>query len=343
VHTGQHYDEDMSDVFFRELAIPEPVVNLGVGSDLQGAQTARMLEGLEHLMIEQAPDWVLVYGDTNSTIAGALAAAKLQIPVAHVEAGLRSFNRGMPEEINRVVTDHLSSLLFAPTTAAVEALKREGMTSDRIRLVGDVMFDAVLFYARQAETKSTTLRTLGLPAGGYILSTIHRAENTDDPQRLTEIFGGLARAAADLPVVVPLHPRTRKVLDTLSIRDNGLKALSIIDPVGYLDMTMLEKHARLIVTDSGGVQKEAFFHGVPCVTLRNETEWVELVDSGWNVLVPPQSEREVHAAILRALEKEVPCKKEQFYGDGRAAEAIVCALSEENTGSLSAKAPCAPQ
>ena len=330
VHTGQHYDHGMSDVFFHELAIPKPDVNLGVGSDMHGAQTARMLEGLERLMVEGRPDRVIVYGDTNSTLAGALAASKLRIPVAHVEAGLRSFNRAMPEEINRLVADQLSDLLFAPTKVAVENLKREGMVSDRIRLVGDVMYDAVLFYAQQAEAQSTALDTLGLTPGCYILSTIHRAETTDDPQRLAAIFGGLARLAAELPVVVPLHPRTRKALAVLPMRDALMKTLRIIEPVGYLDMTMLEKHARLIVTDSGGVQKEAFFHGVPCVTLRYETEWVELVESGWNLLVPSQCQKEVCAAILGALEKEVPSKKGRYYGDGCASEAIVQAILEEH-------------
>jgi UDP-GlcNAc3NAcA epimerase len=271
-----------------------------------------------------------VYGDTNSTLAGSLAASKLGIPVAHVEAGLRSFNRVMPEEINRVVTDQLSDLLFAPTRVAVENLNREGMASDRIRLVGDVMYDAALFYARQAETQSSALRMLGLTPGRYVLSTIHRAENTDDPQRLAAVFGGLTRLALDLPVVMPLHPRTRKALAVLSAGDETSKSLRLIEPVGYLDMTMLEKHARVIVTDSGGVQKEAFFHGVPCVTLRYETEWVELVQSGWNQLVPPWSEKEVYMGILGVLEKSVPSEKGQFYGDGCAAEAVVRALLEEH-------------
>jgi UDP-GlcNAc3NAcA epimerase len=330
VHTGQHYDHGMSDVFFRELAIPKPDVNLGVGSDSQGVQTARMLEGLERLMIEGCPDWVIVYGDTNSTLAGSLAAAKLRIPVAHVEAGLRSFNRVMPEEINRVVTDLLSDLLFAPTRVAVENLNREGMGSNRIRLVGDVMYDAALFYARQAEAQSSALRMLGLTPGRYVLSTVHRAENTDDPQRLAAVFGGLTRLAVDLPVVMPLHPRTRKALAALSAGDEVSKSLRLIEPVGYLDMTMLEKHARLIVTDSGGVQKEAFFHGVPCATLREETEWVESVQSGWNQLVPPRSEKEVYMGILGALEKGVPGGKDRLYGDGNAAEAIVHELLEEH-------------
>jgi UDP-GlcNAc3NAcA epimerase len=326
VHTGQHYDHGMSDVFFRELAIPKPDVNLGVGSDSQGAQTARMLEGLERLMVEGRPDWVLVYGDTNSTLAGSLAASKLGIPVAHVEAGLRSFNRVMPEEINRVVTDHLSCLLFAPTDAAVENLSREGIAGCRVLMVGDVMYDAALFYSRHAAKGESPALNLGIEPKAYVLATIHRAENTDDAGRLAAVFGGLARLAAEVPVVVPLHPRTRKALSALPGGMVATQALSLIEPVGYLDMLLLEKNARLIVTDSGGVQKEAFFHGVPCVTLRGETEWVELVQSGWNELVFPVSAEHVHQGAHRALARAVPIERPQFYGRGRAAEEIADAL-----------------
>jgi UDP-GlcNAc3NAcA epimerase len=326
VHTGQHYDNEMSRVFFQELAIPEPDINLGVGSDRQGAQTARMLDGLERLMLEHAPDWVLVYGDTNSTIAGALAAAKLRIAVAHVEAGLRSFNRDMPEEINRVVTDHLSSLLFAPTEAAIANLSREGIAGPRVLVVGDVMYDAALFYARLAALAESPLLQLGLEPHAYLLATIHRAENTDDPERLAAVFGGLARIAREVPVVVPLHPRTRKMLGVLSGADAATRELRLIEPVSYLSMVLLEKHARLIVTDSGGVQKEAFFHGVPCVTLRGETEWVELVQSGWNELVLPRSAEDVHDAVRRALARTAPIAQPEFYGKGKAAEEIAEAL-----------------
>lgn len=326
VHTGQHYDHGMSDVFFQELAIPKPDINLGVGSDSQGVQTARMLEGLEQLMIEGRPDWVLVYGDTNSTLAGALAASKLHIPVAHVEAGLRSFNRIMPEEINRVVTDHLSSLLFAPTDAAVANLSREGIAGRRVLKVGDVMYDAALFYSQHAAMGELSMLVLGNEPKAYVLATIHRAENTDDPERLAAVFGGLARLAAEVPVVVPLHPRTRKALSALGKETIAAQALSLIEPVGYLDMVLLEKNARLIVTDSGGVQKEAFFHGVPCVTLRGETEWVELVRSGWNELVFPSSAEHVYQAAHLALARAVPFERPQFYGRGRAAEEIVDAL-----------------
>lgn len=330
VHTGQHYDQEMSEIFFRELDIPEPDVNLGVKSDRQGAQTARMLDGLERVMIECKPTWVIVYGDTNSTLAGSLAASKLQIPVAHVEAGLRSFNRAMPEEVNRVVADHLSDLLFVPTTAAMDNLRREGVPFDRICLVGDVMYDAALFYAKQADAQSAILSRLGLRPGGYLLSTIHRAENTDDPKRLASIFGGLVALAHDLPIVVALHPRTRKALAALPINKEVMETLRVIEPAGYLDMTMMEKHARLIVTDSGGIQKEAFFQGVPCVTLRDETEWVELVQSGWNVVVPPVNEQGVYSAVVAVLKKERPKERENFYGDGRSAEAIVKMLMEVN-------------
>lgn len=332
VHTGQHYDREMSSVFFRELSIPEPRVNLGVGSDRQGAQTARMLEGLERLIIDHSPNWVLVYGDTNSTLAGALAAAKLRIPVAHVEAGLRSFNRAMPEEINRIVADHVADLLLAPTTTAVEQLLREGVPAGRIRLSGDVMYDASLHYARKAEAESTILSRLRLEDRGYILATVHRAENTDAPQRLAAIFGALALIAQDIPVVVPLHPRTRKALagtpDVLA-NHGGLR---VIEPVGYLDMTMLEKHARLIATDSGGVQKEAFFHGVPCATVRSETEWIELLDAGWNHLVAPSSVDGVLAGLQSILAASPPDRRPLLYGNGDASLLIVQALLEAQDG-----------
>ena len=323
VHTGQHYDEGMSEVFFRELTISEPDVNLGVGSDSQGAQTAKMLVGLERLMIEHQPEWVLVYGDTNSTIAGALAAAKLHVPVAHVEAGLRSFNRGMPEEVNRVVTDHVSDLLFAPTETAVANLMREGIAASSVRMVGDVMYDAALFYGGQAEQRGAVSQSFGLEAQGYVLATIHRAENTDDPERLAAVFGGLSRLSADLPVIIPLHPRTRKALLNVPEGAGAARALNLVEPVGYLDMVLLEKNARLIVTDSGGVQKEAFFHGIPCVTLRSETEWVELVEAGWNTLVFPASAKAVHEGLRDALARTPPAERPEFYGRGRTAEEIV--------------------
>lgn len=322
VHTGQHYDQNMSDIFFEELEIPKPDYNLGIGSASHGAQTGRMLEVVESVLLKESPDWVLVYGDTNSTLAGALAAVKLHIPVAHVEAGLRSHNRRMPEEINRVLTDHSADMLFAPTLTAVENLRREGIPENKIYLVGDVMYDAALYYGTRAEQISNILDKLELEPGKYILATVHRAENTDDPARLKAIFEGLARAARELPVVLPLHPRTRAALEQEELLEKVTDFIKIIKPVGYLDMVMLEKNARLVATDSGGVQKEAFFYRVPCVTLREETEWVELVELGWNRLVPPLSPSVVVEGIYSAL--ETPRGLEgQPYGDGRSAERIV--------------------
>ena len=318
IHTGQHYDPSMSRVFFRELGIPEPSHHLDIGSGSHGAQTGRMLEAIEAVLVSEAPDLLLVYGDTNSTIAGALAAAKLHIPVAHVEAGLRSFNRSMPEEVNRILTDHASDLLFAPTEAAVRHLEHEGIETSGIHLVGDVMYDAALHYARRAGDDSRILGDLRLEPASYVLATIHRAENTDVRTRLTAIFGGLARVAAEMPVVVPLHPRTRRALAQTRIDTSHL---TVTEPLGYLDMIELERNARLIATDSGGVQKEAYFHRVPCVTLRDETEWVELVEHGWNTLAPPTDAAAVSGAILRRL--NVRGREIGLYGNGTAARAIV--------------------
>lgn len=328
VHTGQHYDANMSDVFFEEMEIPRPDFHLGIGSGGHGQQTGRMLEGIEKILVEVKPDWLLVYGDTNSTIAGALAAAKLHVPVAHVEAGLRSFNRRMPEEINRVLTDHCSELLFAPTSVAVENLRREGVAQEKIRQVGDVMLDAAVFYGRRAEQSSDLLRRLGLEKDGFVLATIHRAENTDDPKRLRAIVEGFNAVARELPLVLPLHPRTRKILANLAGVVELSPGLRVIDPVGYLEMVVLEKNARLIATDSGGVQKEAYFHGTPCVTLRDETEWVELLEAGANRLLPPTDGPTVAAGLHDAL-KTMPRRADrgQLYGDGQAGEQIVQELT----------------
>jgi UDP-GlcNAc3NAcA epimerase len=326
VHTGQHYDDDMSGVFFAELGIPDPDYNLGIGSGSHGAQTGRMLAAVEEVLLTERPTAVLVYGDTNSTLAGALAAAKLRIPVAHVEAGLRSYNRAMPEEINRVLTDHLSEQLLAPTSTAVENLRREGIAPKHIHLVGDVMYDAALYYAKQAEAGSKALKRLGLTPGEYALATIHRAENTDDPRRLSAIMAGLTRLSSALPVVLPLHPRTRNVLEARGEPLSLAPGLKVTAPVSYLDMVMLEAHARVIVTDSGGVQKEAYFHSVPCVTLRDETEWVELVEAGWNRLVPPSSGQAVHDGIREVLDAGRPSSRDLLYGDGTASQKIVTAL-----------------
>jgi UDP-GlcNAc3NAcA epimerase len=288
VHTGQHYDGNMSDVFFDELDIPAPDRHLGIGGGTHGAMTGRMLEAVEGVLLDTAPDAVLVYGDTNSTMAGALAAVKLHIPVAHVEAGLRSFNRRMPEETNRVVTDHVATWLFAPTATAVENLRREGIAGSQVVRVGDVMYDAALVFGARADARSTAVRDLGLAREEFVLATVHRAENTDDGTRLRAIIDGLRVVAGELPVVLPVHPRTADAMRKASI-DAESAGLRLVPPVGYLDMLALERAARLIVTDSGGVQKEAFFYEIPCVTLREETEWVELVELGWNRLVPPTS------------------------------------------------------
>ena len=314
VHTGQHHDEGMSDVFFAELAIPAPKHHLGIHGGHHGAQTGRMLEALEQVMIAEKPSWVLVYGDTNSTLAGALAAVKLHLPIAHVEAGLRSFNRAMPEEVNRVLTDHAADLLLAPTALAMTNLAKEGLQG---QLVGDVMYDAALHYARADRPLPA-----GLAPGTYALATVHRASNTDDPTLLRTIIEALQALARDLPVVFPVHPRTRQALERHAIPTTGLV---LSDPVGYLDMVALERHARLIATDSGGVQKEAFFFHVPCVTLREETEWVELVELGWNRLAPPTDAAAVAAAFRAALDAR-PTPGASPYGEGRAAEAVVAAL-----------------
>ena len=281
VHTGQHYDDDMAEVFFRELEIPQPDFNLEVGSGSHGVQTGRMLERLEDVLVSERPDWVLIYGDTNSTLAGALAACKLNIPVAHVEAGMRSYNRVMPEEINRVLSDHVSRLLFCPTKTSVENLRREGIT-EGVHRVGDVMYDALLMFRPIAEGRSRVLEDLGLGACAYALLTAHRAETVDSDARLQELVQAIARL--DLPVVFPVHPRTRKRLDILGLTEQLPSTWKVVPPVGYLDMLRLESNARVVLTDSGGVQREAFFLGVPSVILRGETEWPELVECGASTL-----------------------------------------------------------
>ena len=280
IHTGQHFDDNMSEVFFRELAIPAPRYNLDIHGGHHGEMTGRMLVALEKIMIETAPDLVLVYGDTNTTLAGALAAAKLHIPVAHVEAGLRSFNRQMPEEVNRVLVDHISSLLFCPTFAAVANLAREGVSAG-VHHTGDVMFDATLHARDAALLHSDVLHRLALTAGGYLLCTLHRSENTDDEARLHALIAHVRAAAAGAPVVFPVHPRTRRMLDRFALSTAGIR---LIEPLGYFDMHALLASARGVLTDSGGLQKEAYFHRVPCVTLRDETEWGETLAAGWNRL-----------------------------------------------------------
>lgn len=315
VHTGQHFDDNMSTVFFDELGIPTPAYNLGIGGGSHGANTGRALEAVERVMQKQRPDIVMVFGDTDSTLAGALAAAKLCIPVAHVEAGLRSFNRQMPEEVNRVLTDHLSSLLFSPSAGARANLEREGIPGQRVQVVGDVMYDAVRTFAPVAARRSTVVAALGLAPGDYTLATLHRKENTDNPDRLRSILAGLARG--EQPTVLPLHPRTRQRMAEFGIDcEPGIR---LIDPLGYFDMMELERNARVIATDSGGVQKEAYFHGVPCVTMRDETEWVELVALGVNRLVGADAD-----AIADSLRRppRIAGAAQNIYGDGATAERI---------------------
>jgi UDP-GlcNAc3NAcA epimerase len=329
LHTGQHYDPIMSDIFFEELGLPQPRWDLGIGSGPHGQQTGRMLAAIEEVLSTVRPDWVIVYGDTNSTLAGALAAAKLRIPVAHVEAGLRSFNRAMPEEINRIVADHLSTSLLAPTETAMAHLAREGVPPSQCHLVGDVMYDSVLHLGPVAQAREEILRREGLEPGRYALATIHRAENTDAPERLETILRGLALASAVLPVILPLHPRTRAMLARHGQDRRGDSRLRLVDPVGYLDMLALERGARLILTDSGGIQKEAYFQRVPCLTLRQETEWTELVEAGWNRLVPPVSAEAIASAVEAALARPRPAEPSRpLYGGGAAGAAIAAILAE---------------
>lgn len=305
----------------------KPDYNLDVHGGNHGEMTGRMLIEIEKVLLAEKPDTVLVYGDTNSTLAGALAAVKLRIPVAHVEAGLRSFNMAMPEEVNRILTDRISRWLFTPTPTAAQQLVREGFPLERINPVGDVMFDVALHHGEKVLAEGGLLQRLCLSPKSYVLSTIHRAENTDHPARLAAIVDALEMMALDLPVVWPLHPRTRAVLQTAGRLDALARRVKLIKPVGYLDMVQLEKYACVIATDSGGVQKEAFFHGVPCVTLRNETEWVELVEAGWNRLAPPTDSLSLKLAIESALGSRGMAVKP--YGKGNAAELIVKKLASE--------------
>ncbi len=314
IHTGQHYDYLMSDVFFNELEIPKPDHNLQVGSAKHSGQTGEMLIRLEPIFEQEMPDFVLVYGDTNSTLAGALVASKLQIPVAHVEAGLRSFNREMPEEVNRVLTDHVSELLFCPSQQGADNLKLEGITNG-VYVVGDVMYDAILKYIALSEKKSEIMRLLNLEKGKYLLATVHRAANVDDPERLFDILETLSMTGET--VVFPSHPRTLKAIKSAEFSLG--KNIKLIEPVGYLDMLWLEKNARMILTDSGGVQKEAYWMGVPCVTLRNETEWVETAQTGWNIVAGVD-----RAKILSAVRDfPVPASRPALFGNGDASQQIV--------------------
>lgn len=318
VHTGQHYDANMSDIFFEELNIPKPDYHLGVGSGTHGKQTGEMMIKLEEIVLKEQPDYVLVYGDTNSTLAGALVAAKLHIPVIHVEAGLRSFNKKMPEEINRIMTDHVSEFLFCPTDTAVENLKNENITRNVLN-IGDVMYDAVLYNKELAQQKSTILSDLDLEAKQYHLITIHRAENTDDLQNMKNILEAFAQI--EEVKVWPMHPRTKHKLASYGLSVETIPNLKVIEPVGYLDMLTLESHAKKIITDSGGVQKEAYFMQVPCVTVREQTEWVETLETEANILVGTDVEK-----IVAAVKKDVRPVYSDVFGDGKAAEKIVEAI-----------------
>jgi len=341
VHTGQHYDYLMDRVFFEELKIRKPEYHLGVGSGSHGKQTGMMLERIEAVLQKEEPEVVLVYGDTNSTLAGALAAVKLNIPVAHVEAGLRSYNRAMPEEINRLLTDHLSTILFCPTPQAIRNLSKEGVKDGGRRVVkrvGDVMYDSILHYSKLAEIKSTILRDLNLlspddsyaldselKTPNYYLATLHRPQNTDDPKRLRSILGILDEIGKDAPVILPLHPRTKKMMEAYHLL-TASKRIKLIEPVSYLGMLKLEKNAKAILTDSGGVQKEACWFRVPCFTLRDETEWVETVKKGWNVLVGTRKKRilsEVRKLRVRR-DRGLAAEGED---EGRASEKIVKILT----------------
>ena len=327
LHTGQHYDVGMSDIFFSELGIRQPDYNLGVGSGSHGLQTGKMLIGIEEVLKNEKPDWVIVYGDTNSTLAGTLAATKLHIPIAHIEAGLRSWNRKMPEEINRVLTDHAADVLFAPTKLAVDNLVNEGIAPAKVFEVGDVMYDVALLFANKAEQTSNILSRLNIKTKSFILSTIHRAENTDNHQRLEAIFRALTLISKEIPIVLPLHPRTRNALEAMGLLDEVSKVLSIIEPVGYLDMVALERNARLILTDSGGIQKEAFFYRVPCGILREETEWQELVDLGCNRLLSLSDVEAIQTDILKHLEVDISqLSGSDIYGDGHSSEKILDVL-----------------
>ena len=316
VHTGQHFDANMSDIFFEEMDIPKPNYNLNINSLGHGAMTGRMLEGIEKILQKEKPDVVMIYGDTNSTIAGALAAKKLHIKVAHVEAGLRSYNIKMPEEVNRILTDRISDILFCPTETACSNLEKEGFDNFNIKIVqnGDVMQDAAMYYAKYSASKSNIIKTLGVKS--YILGTIHRAENTDDPQRMKSIVNALNVISEKIEIVLPLHPRTKKILAKLNLDLN----VKIIEPVGYFDMIELIKNSSLVITDSGGLQKEAFFFKKHCVTLRDETEWVELIENGYNILAG-SNEDLIQTNIEKMLKKQSDFDQ-NLYGRGKASQLI---------------------
>jgi len=320
LHTGQHYDDNMSRIFFEQLEIPEPVWNLNVGSATHGRQTGEMLEKIETILLKEKPDYCIVYGDTNSTLAGALAATKLHIPVAHVEAGLRSFNKKMPEEINRLLTDHISRLLFCPTDVAVNNLKTEGIKTG-VHNTGDVMYDSIIYYSQKTRNIAAELfRKYSIQSKSFYLATVHRAENTDDKNRLSQIvqaFNEIAQPAC--PLILPLHPRTVKYIHNYKLRLS--ENVKILEPLSYLEMLALEENAKAILTDSGGIQKEAFCLGVPCITLRDETEWLETVQTGCNTLTGSDTQKIIQA--VKSLKRINPSDIQKFYGDGKASEKIV--------------------
>jgi UDP-GlcNAc3NAcA epimerase len=320
LHTGQHYDDEMSRIFFEQLQIPEPAWNLNIGSSSHGRQTGQMLEKIESVLLKETPDFCIVYGDTNSTLAGALAAAKLHIPTAHVEAGLRSFNKRMPEEINRILSDHVSELLFCPTETAAGNLRTEGI-KEGIHKIGDVMYDSIIYYSSRANNLAVDLlQKQGVKPKSFYLATVHRAENTDDKNRLSQIvkaFNEIARQ--DCPLILPLHPRTVKYIGNYKL--NLSNHIRTTKPLSYLEMLALEQNAKAILTDSGGIQKEAFCFGVPCITLRDETEWLETVQTGCNTLSGAETQKIIHA--VRDLKKSCTLDMQEFYGDGRASEKIV--------------------
>ena len=333
VHTGQHYDDNMSQVFFDELQIPRPDYNLHVGSASHGVQTARMTEGIEDILIKEQPDFIVLYGDTNSTLAGAVAAAKIHVPIVHIEAGLRSFNKAMPEEINRIVCDHCSTLLFSPTKAGLENLKREGFALNNeppytidnpiVFHCGDIMYDNSLHFADIAETKTDIINRLNLSGKPFVLATIHRDSNTDHPERLSAIFKAIIRLSEECRIVLPLHPRTYKLLKTnldeeLQKQVFNNTNISLIPPVSFLEMIALERHARLVMTDSGGVQKEAYFFKKPCIILRPETEWVEIVQTGNAILADADESRIMQA--WQHFKDNPPTSFPEIFGDGHAAE-----------------------
>ncbi len=325
VHTGQHYDANMSNIFFEEMQIPRPHYFLGIGSKSHGAMTGQMIEKIEEVALKEQPDWVLVYGDTNSTLAGAIVASKLHIKLAHIEAGLRSFNMKMPEEVNRILTDRVSQILFCPTDVAIDNLYKEGYKNLDCKIVksGDVMQDGAMFYKQYAQKPKQDIKDL------FILCTVHRAENTDDLNRLQQIFEALEHIAQEQTIVLPLHPRTNKIItqNNISISDN----IYIIEPVGYLEMVWLIDHCSMVMTDSGGLQKEAFFFGKPCITLRNETEWIELIDNKFNILVGADKNKIV-LAYRNAKNYFATDFNKNLYGGGEASIKIIQTLLAINNG-----------